>query len=189
MATRQKEGLSRRQFLGTTGKAVIAVAACKWMCAEACAATQPDACADAICGIYCGACSLQMESVSSENKCLGCRSTTKAPAYAPQCEVKKCAEAKQLQSCGLCKTYPCEKIQAFFKDQPIYGLREKNLNTIRDKGRQAWLNEQKARWTCQNCKAPFCYGTKACKKCGEKVYSDEEEFEDFKKAKNAKTTA
>jgi hypothetical protein len=183
--------ISRRHFLGTTGKAAIVVTACKWTCGEACAAAPSDACVDAICGIYCGACPALVEGTiskkSSDIKCLGCRSTKKAPGYAPKCEVRKCAKSKQLQSCGLCKSYPCDKIKAFFNDKPKYGLREKYLNTVRDKGLKAWLEEMKTRWTCQKCQTPFGYGMKTCKKCGEKVYSDEEEFDEFKKGKGAKT--
>lgn len=186
MPARQKAGLSRRQFLVTTGKAVVAVAAYKWMCGEACAAALPNACVGAVCGIYCGACSALMKSVASDIKCLGCRSTQKPPSYAPQCAVRQCAATKQVQSCGLCKDYPCEKIKAFFTDQPKYGLREKNLNTIRDKGLPAWLQEQKARWACQNCKTPFGYGARDCQNCGEKIYSDAEEFEAFRKQKDEK---
>lgn len=179
---------SRRRFLGTTGKAAIAVATCKWMCGDACAATAADACVDAICGIYCAACPALMSSQaaknSSEIKCLGCKSTKKPPTY--KCEVKKCAKSKQLQSCGLCKSYPCAKITSMFNDQPKYGLREKYLNTIRDKGLPAWLAEMKERWACPKCKTPFGYGMTACSKCKEKVYSDAEEFAEFKKAKAGK---
>lgn len=181
--------LARRTFLGVAGKAAAGVAACRCMCGEACAGiTGADACVvDAICGIYCGACPAQMASreakKASEVKCLGCRSSKKMPAYATQCEVRKCAKSKQLQSCGLCKSYPCEKIKAFFNDKPKYGLREKYLNTIHDKGLPAWLAEMKERWTCKKCGAAFGYGMTACKKCGAKVYSDAEEFAEFKKTK------
>ena len=185
----KRSELSRRQFFGRAGKAVVAVAACKWMCGEACAASSADGCVDAICGIYCGACPAFLESVgakkSSEIKCLGCRSTKKMPGYAPKCEVRKCAKSKNLQSCGQCKQYPCDKIKKFFNETPKYGLREKYLNTVRDKGLQSWLEEMKTRWTCPKCQTPFGYGMKTCKKCNEKIFSDAEEFDEFKKNKKA----
>ena len=178
----RQQGVARRTFLGTIGGA-----ACGCLCGEACAATGGDACEDAICGIYCGACPALLAAKEAKTpadvKCLGCRSTKKTPGYAPKCEVRKCAKAKQLQSCGLCKQYPCDKITAFFNETPKYGLREKYLNTVRDKGLTAWLDEMKARWTCKKCGAPFGYGMKACKQCGEKVWSDAEEFADFKRLK------
>ena len=183
----QQSGVGRRTFLEAAGKAAAGVAACRCLCGEACAATGADACVDAICGIYCGACPALMASKdakpSADVKCLGCRSTKKTPGYAPKCEVRKCANSKMLQSCGLCKSYPCDKIKAFFNETPKYGLREKYLNTVRDKGLPAWLAEMKTRWTCKKCGAPFGYGLTTCKKCGEKVWSDAEEFAEFKKSK------
>lgn len=174
--------MERRTFLGAAG-----LAACGCLCGEACAATGADPCMDAICGIYCGACPALMTSrsakTSADIKCLGCRSTKKTPGYAPKCEVRKCAQAKMLQSCGLCTGYPCDKIKAFFNETPKYGLREKHLNAVRDKGLPAWLAEMKTRWTCKKCQTPFGYGMTVCKKCGEKVWSDAEEFAEFKKSK------
>lgn len=176
-------GVARRVFMGTTCGAV-----CGWMCGNARAATGADACVDAICGIYCGACSALMESMDAKNasevKCLGCRSTKKIPGYAPKCKVRKCAKSKMLQSCGLCKHYPCDKIEEMFNETPKYGLREKYLNTIRDKGLPAWLEEMKTRWTCKECQTPFGYDTKTCKKCGKEVWSAAQEFDAFKKSKD-----
>lgn len=184
-----KNTMARRTFLGAAGQAAAGIAAGRCLCGEACAATNAasGACVDAICGIYCGACPALLSSSaaksSAEVKCLGCRSTKKPPSYAPKCEVLKCAKSKQLQSCGLCKHYPCTKIKAFFNETPKYGLREKYLNTVRDKGLTAWLDEMKARWTCKKCGAPFGYGMTTCKKCGAKVWSDAEEFAEFKRLK------
>ena len=183
----RQPGLARRAFLGAAGKAAVGVAAGRCLCGEACAATGADACVDAICGIYCGACPALMASkdakTAAEVKCLGCRSTKKIPGYAPKCDVRKCAKSKMLQSCGLCKSYPCDKIKAFFNETPKYGLREKYLNTVRDKGLPSWLEEMKTRWTCKTCGAAFGYGDKACRKCGGKIYTDAEEFAEFKKTK------
>jgi hypothetical protein len=168
----------------------IGGAACGCACGTACAGgvASSDFCVDAICGIYCGACPALMSSreakTQDEVTCTGCRSTKKIPGYAPKCEVRKCAQAKRLQSCGLCKGYPCDKITAMFNDKPKYGLREKYLNAVRDKGLPAWLAEMKARWSCKKCGAAFGYGLTACKKCGEKVWSDAEEFDEFKKLKS-----
>ena len=182
-----KPCLSRRQFLGTTSKAALTVATCQWMSGTADGvATSSDACLCAICGIYCGACPALISTLkatkSVDKKCLGCSSPKKPSPYAPKCEVRKCARLKKLESCGLCQSYPCAKIKGFFTDKPKYGLREKNLNTIKEKGVAAWLDEQKARWTCPKCQTVFGYGDTTCPKCGAKIYSDAEEFAEFKKA-------
>jgi len=193
----QKKAVDRRRFLSIVGhvSACAAVGCC--FCDANAAETAPgsvvlEPCVDAICGIYCGACPAALASrtakTPAEAKCLGCRSTKKIPGYAPQCEVRKCAKAKHLQSCGLCKSYPCKKIAAFFNETPKYGLREKYLNTVRDQGLAAWLAEMKTRWTCKKCGAAFGYGMTTCKACGEKIYSDAEEFAEFKKSKALKVT-
>ena len=39
------------------------------------------------------------------------------------------------------------------------------------------------RWTCKSCTTLFDYSMKTRKKCGEKVWPDAEEFEEFKKTK------
>ena len=94
-----------------------------------------------------------------------------------------CAQSLKLPSCGLCKRYPCDKIKAFFNETPKYGLREKYLNAVRDKGLPAWLAEMKTRWTCKKCGAAFGYCMTTCKTCGAKVWSDADEFAEFKKTK------
>ena len=187
-----RSNLSRRQFLDKAGQAALTVATCKWLTGVVGAVTNPapDVCLCAICGIYCGACPLLMSTLkatkSSDKKCLGCSSPRKPSPYAPKCEVRKCARSKKLESCGLCASYPCAKLKVFFTDKPKYGLREKNLNQIRAQGVAAWLEEQKKRWVCQKCQTPFGYGVTTCSKCGEKIFSDAEEFEAFKKSKTEK---
>jgi len=179
----RQSNVPRRAFLGVVSGAACG---CAWA-ADGRSLTAADFCSDAVCGIYCGACPAFLASTDAKDpgqaKCLGCRSAKKTPGYAPKCEVRKCAQAKKLQSCGLCQHYPCDKIKVFFNETPKYGLREKYLNTVRDKGRDAWLKEMKTRWTCKKCGAAFGYGVTACKKCGEKVWSDAEEFAEFKTAK------
>jgi hypothetical protein len=180
--------MARRTFLCTAGQAAAGAAVARCLCGEACAATAGhDLCDAAVCGIYCNACPALLSSKKAktpgEIKCLGCLSKEKTPSYAPKCEIRKCATAQSLVSCGLCKQYPCDKIKGFFNETPKYGLREKYLNEIRDKGMAAWRSEMKTRWTCKSCGAPFGYGMTACASCGAKVWSDAEEFAEFKKSK------
>ncbi len=174
--------MARRTFL----EAAAGAAMSRCLCGEACAATTGrDVCDAAVCGIYCGACPAVLSSkrakTPSEVNCLGCRSREKTPGYAPKCEVRKCAAAQALDSCGLCKQYPCDKIRAFFNETPKYGLREKYLNAVRDKGVSGWLADMRKRWACPACGAAFGYGMTACPSCGAKVWSDAEEFAAFKR--------
>jgi len=182
--------ISRRRFLDATGKGLLSVAACSGLCRLACGttATAPAVTPPfAVCGIYCGACGAFLgggkAKKAATSRCLGCNSTRKAPSHAAKCEVRHCAHARKQDSCGLCSNYPCDKIKAFFKDQPKYGLREKYLNTVRDQGLPSWLAEQKKRWTCAECQTPFSYDASTCSKCGAKVYSAAQEYAEFKQGK------
>lgn len=183
--------LSRRQFLAAGG-AAAACACCPCLVARGATATPPAADLQpslvAACGIYCGACPAQSASLKAiqthgDIKCLGCWNQKHSPAYAPKCAVRKCAQARKIQSCGQCKDYPCALLPPLFNDKPKYGLREKNLNAVRDRGLDAWLADQKQRWTCTKCGKSFGYGDKQCPACGGKILTDTEEFTVFKQKK------
>jgi len=179
--------LTRRQFLGSTGKAVVCVCAARCLLADAATDESPDA----YCGLYCGACSALLNSKKAKRqadvKCLGCKSAQKPPPYRTKCAVRKCAIEKKVVSCGVCKEYPCAKFNTLRGDKPKYGLREKYLNEIRANGHAKWLADMKTRWTCAKCSTPFAYDMATCPKCGAKVYSDAEEFEAYKQTKAKKS--
>ncbi len=176
--------LSRRQVL-----AVAACACCPCLAVRDSRAAQPAAGAGpsltAPCGIYCGACPALIASLApgkkrSDKPCHGCWSQAYPPGYASKCAVRKCARTKKVQSCGQCKRYPCELLPPLFNDQPKYGLREKYLNAVRDRGLDAWLADQKKRWTCAKCGKGFGYGDKQCPSCGGDILTDAAEFAAFK---------
>ncbi|MCX5782934.1 MAG: DUF3795 domain-containing protein [Elusimicrobia bacterium] len=51
--------------------------------------------------------------------CAGCRSDGKKFHYAENlCEIRKCCAAKKLENCASCETFPCEKLNEFFKSAP-----------------------------------------------------------------------
>jgi len=184
--------ISRRTFLDTTGKAVFCACVARCLLSDdATALPAAEGTPDAYCGLYCAACPQFLESKKAKRqadvKCLGCKSTQKPPAHRTKCVVRKCATTKNVVSCALCKEFPCPKFDGFFNDKPKYGLREKYLNDIRTNGHAKWLQNMKTRWTCAKCSTPFGYGATTCPKCGEKVYSDAEEFEAYKQSKTKRT--
>jgi hypothetical protein len=184
--------ISRRKFLDTTGKAVFCACAARCLLSNDAFALPPkEVTPDAYCGLYCGACSVFLNSKSAKRhadvKCLGCKSAEKPPAYHTKCAVRKCAIEKKVVSCGVCKEYPCPKFASLNSGKPKYGLREKYLNEVHTKGHTAWLAEMKTRWTCSKCGTPFAYGMTNCPKCGEKIFSDAEEFEAYQQAKAKKS--
>ena len=98
--------------------------------------------------------------------------------------MRKCAKTKNIKQCGSCKSVPCDKFEGFFDGAAKYGLRKKYLEEVKEKGLDAWLEEQKTRWSCPECKTEFCYGDEKCPKCGKKIYSDKEEYAEYQKAKS-----
>jgi len=147
---------------------------------------------DTYCGLYCGACEVliankngEVEKLAKawnmkpkELRCHGCKTETTA-SFCATCDVKKCAENK-VEFCFQCNEYPCARLVEFKNDKyPHHSVVLKNLNSIRDKGINKWLEEQETRWSCPGCGTKFSWYDKVCKKCGEKLYSCEDEEKDL----------
>jgi hypothetical protein len=93
----------------------------------------------AYCGLDCEKCNAYIATKTNDNKlrkataqewsklfktelraedinCTGCKSTGVKLYYCGNlCEIRKCATKKQLENCGLCETYPCDKLDFIFK--------------------------------------------------------------------------
>jgi ribosomal protein L40E len=167
--------VSRREFLDTTGKAVVAIPCCM-LCGEALAgdaakeAGKPEFKLVAPCGIYCGACEALVDSMYAKDpkdvKCCGCLSSKVVNWTETQCKVRRCAMEKKIESCALCKSYPdCPKL----KEVLNWSKTGDNLKMIADKGLDEFKKEQKAKWSCKKCGAAFSNKDKKCRKCGEAV--------------------
>jgi len=57
----------------------------------------------------------------------------------PECEIRKCAIAKELQVCAFCTEYPCERLVSFTRRYPFL---LQNNDRIKEIGLEAWLAEQ-----------------------------------------------
>jgi len=126
----------------------------------------------AYCGLYCGACPQYLE-----KKCKGCKHSSKKT----KCEIRACAREKKIDSCALCKQYPCnvkkvQEIAAGEGKKPFYKLRTKNFETIQKEGYQAWEAQQKGRWNCGKCRKAFSFTVESCPKCDVDVYSAVDEL-------------
>lgn len=148
---------------------------------------------DTYCGLYCGACEVliankngEVEKLAKawnmktkELRCHGCKTETTA-SFCATCDVKKCAENKKVDFCFQCNEYPCARLVEFKNDKyPHHSVVLKNLDSIREKGINKWLEEQETRWSCPGCGMKFSWYDKVCKKCGEKLYSCEDEEKDL----------
>ncbi|MDL2235542.1 DUF3795 domain-containing protein [Christensenellaceae bacterium OttesenSCG-928-L17] len=120
------------------------------------------------CGVNCAVCSAYQQ---EENKCNGCRSDEIPPS--PQCErcfIRGCEriETFYLHHCYECARFPCLRYRLrdlqFRKNIRVSPLR--NLQFIRDKGMDAFLEREEKRWNCIRCGEPRSMQNKACTSCG-----------------------
>ena len=134
----------------------------------------------AYCGLYCGACSFKVAYEVNNNKhlmnmptkfdeyknmplqsCPGCKSDNECG----DCQIKSCAESKELEHCGLCKEFPCEIIINFNNDGiPHHGESLENLKQLKSIGIEQWVKQQDEKWTC-NCGEKLSWYFKKCDLC------------------------
>ena len=136
-----------------------------------------------VCGLYCGACNHYraafpegqplLEAAVRQGRqpegftCQGCRSEKlyMQPGCA-QCQIRACAEEKDIIHCGLCAEFPCDQIKAFQNDGRVHHLDVlANLEELTVKGADQWLAEQTQRWTCA-CGTRFSWYEEFCPTCG-----------------------
>jgi hypothetical protein len=152
------------------------------------------------CGLYCGACEIvaaykkeletgikaKWEDLPAQLRnninpapliCRGCR-TDSLYEGCRRCGIRACASDKKIEACIMCSEYPChlvkERIQTVerFKDAlPHCKVMFKNLDTLKEKGLNYWLEEQRKKWSCPGCGAPFTWYQEKCTKCGRELTS------------------
>lgn len=119
----------------------------------------------AFCGLYCGACSFKvafdekcsahvkaMPSAFDEYKdqelqfCPGCRLDNQCG----ECDIRDCAKEKNIEHCGDCNEFPCERIKAFAEDEfPHHSHVISNLKGLKTLGTEEWLSMQDKKWRCK----------------------------------------
>ncbi len=136
-----------------------------------------------VCGLYCGACYHNrasfpegqhlLEEVICQGRdlkgftCKGCRSAVLYvhPGCA-ECQIRACAEEKDLIHCGLCPEFPCARLKAFQSDGRVHHRDILvQLEELALKGVEQWLMEQAQRWMCE-CGTKFSWYEEFCSDCG-----------------------
>lgn len=117
----------------------------------------------AYCGLYCGACSFKLARDTNDMEhvrrmparydthkhtlpeaCPGCRLENQCGP----CAIRDCARGRSLDHCGQCRDFPCERLLQFSRDGvPHHGASLANLEAVAALGAEAWLEDQRARWT------------------------------------------
>lgn len=135
---------------------------------------------DAVCGLYCGACGAvladkdgSVEALAREwgmrpeqLVCHGCRTDVNA-SFCQDCGFKSCAGSKGIEHCSECDEFPCAMLVDFGNDGAAHhSVVLRNSEAIREHGLVPWLEQQRQRWTCSGCGAPFSWYDRTCKGCG-----------------------
>ncbi|MFC1999965.1 DUF3795 domain-containing protein [Chloroflexota bacterium] len=144
---------------------------------------------DTYCGLYCGACEIMAantdedknriinmwssetwEATPEQLSCRGCK-TDHPFIYCANCAMRQCARSKGVEVCIQCGEFPCVYYeQGRTAVEQIPNLKHmkaiiKNLRQIRDHGVEHWLANEKSKWECPQCKAPFTWYMEECRFC------------------------
>ena len=123
------------------------------------------------CGMNCAIC---MAYLREKNKCPGCRNIVIDTSVSrARCRIKKCEELvkNKYNFCYECSQFPCKRIKHLDKRyRTKYNMSEiENLEFIRDKGMDKFLEKETKRWKCPKCGGVIDVHHKECSVCGEKV--------------------
>lgn len=128
------------------------------------------------CGLYCGACSgmivheqqqgdpsvQDIKIPSDETPCSGCCNRTDE-----DCEIIRCNIEHGSECCAFCPEFPCQVIRNFNDEEWVHHcVVLDNHNRIKEIGIDAWLEEQKMFWSCQNCRSRTHWYQTHCETCG-----------------------
>lgn len=122
------------------------------------------------CGLNCGTC---LAYLRDKNRCLGCNgSDGDKPVYCIKCRIKNCEKIEESKSklCFECDKFPCYRLKQLdkrYRTKYSTGLIE-NLEQIKNLGMDEFLENEKIKWTCQNCGGTICIHRGYCMKCSEK---------------------
>lgn len=119
-------------------------------------------------------CSLCLGYQREKNKCPGCK---KIDAYKTSCR-RKCVirscqifKKKKMKFCpDKCEKYQCKRLKGLDKRyRTKYGMSIlKNLENIKEKGVEKFIENQKKIWKRGNCGELLCVDRNFCLKCGKK---------------------
>ncbi len=120
------------------------------------------------CGMNCAIC---MNYLRERNKCPGCRGPDKDKRVTRvKCKIKNCEvfNDKDTGFCFDCENYPCEKLLHLdnrYKTKYNMSMIE-NLEFIKTWGIKNFLDNEKIRWTCDECGGTICVHKGRCYSCG-----------------------
>jgi len=142
----------------------------------------PDKRLAAVCGLFCPACRVFIESTEDsvrlqiiakltkrsveEIECHGCRSEKRGIFCNKYCKMTQCASQKGIDFCGECVEYPCSELKAFQARVPDRIELWESHQRIKDVGYETWYEEMMEHYSCPKCRAINSAYDLACRKCG-----------------------
>ncbi|MBN2653039.1 MAG: DUF3795 domain-containing protein [Spirochaetales bacterium] len=118
------------------------------------------------CGVNCNVCYAFLK---KKKNCLGCKNGDDGkPEHCRACKIKECAISKGLEYCFDCEEYPCTVLKRLNKSylmrygEDLMG----NLRQIKDVGVKKFLENERVRWECHECKGVVSVHSRICSECG-----------------------
>lgn len=121
------------------------------------------------CGMNCLVC---YRHCSHKRPCAGClQSDTGKPEHCRICAIKDCVREQGVAVCGQCPGFPCKRLKKLEKSyQTRYGASLlANNRAVGEKGLPAFMEEQKAAFTCPACGGVISLHDKVCSECKRRV--------------------
>ncbi len=121
------------------------------------------------CGMVCSLCHAYQR---SKNTCGGCKSGVNIFDYCNKCIIRNCPNINKTSAyCFYCTDFPCKRLKALdSRYRKKYNMSFiENLNTIKERGVNAFIAATENRWKCESCGGLICIHKKQCLKCGKGV--------------------
>jgi len=119
------------------------------------------------CGMNCGVCRAYLR---AKNKCSGCRgSDADKPNTRTTCKIKTCDfyKTSEARYCFACPDFPCKSLSRMderYRIQYAASVIE-NLEAIRDRGEEHFLDSERSKWRCTFCGGTICIHNRLCSSC------------------------
>ncbi len=144
----------------------------------------------AVCGLYCGACSIYRATQDGNEEklkdfaqglsartgknftvddvlCDGCLTRGRLDLWCRNCQIRICPELKAGRvRCSDCEELPCSRLTSFQNDGMKHHLEiVDNLKNLQEAGIERWAAQEEKRWTCPLCNASLAWYDAACPGC------------------------
>lgn len=117
------------------------------------------------CGMNCVVC---YKHCYHKKPCAGClNSDLGKPEHCRKCTIKDCVRARGLDYCFQCPEYPCKRLKYMEKSyQTRYqaSLMD-NSAAVKARGLEAFMAEQREKYTCPACGGVISLHDRACSQC------------------------